>query len=508
MSIQNNGPGTVGQQTLAERIEAGWNRFWFSPADPSVLGLIRICAGLITFYTICVYTFNLQEFFGKHAWWDLDSAIRAAHEKPATVQGTLRGREIEPAFANDTEKNLTQEFFLKHGVFAWPYPTNRSDFEYAETFLKEYGFDFRVFHLPFPRPISEERFLHDYSREFRQPPAVRYPKNKEEEEYRFDYTRRNGVDPLNPMVYAIGTPIWSIWFHVTDPAAMLAVQLGIVLATLLFTIGFCTRITSVLTWMGSLSYIHRSSVQLFGVDTMMTILLLYLMIGPSGAAWSVDRRIARWWSKARPRVINRWRAWWHLPPLDIAASRAPAAPQPSISANVAIRLLQIHVCIIYLAAGLSKLMGKSWWEGTAVWGTLANYEFAPMQFEAYNWFLRLLGRNQLVFMGFVTIASYFTLTFEIGYAFLIWRKATRWVMLGMAITLHGFIGLFMGLKTFSLIMLVMNMAFLRTEEANWAVGLFFRKFRPGASAGPRPPGDATAIRAAKETAATSAGPPK
>ena len=54
-------------------------------------------------------------------------------------------------------------------------------------------------------------------------------------------------------------------------------------------------------------------------------------------------------------------------------------PVKSVSANFALRLLQIHVCIIYAAAGLSKLPGAKWWDGTAIWYTIANFEFAPMQ---------------------------------------------------------------------------------------------------------------------------------
>jgi len=117
----------------------------------------------------------------------------------------------------------------------------------------------------------------------------------------------------------------------------------------------------------------------------------------------------------------------------------------------------------------------------------------------YNEFLRLLGRNQLVFSTLLTGACYFTLFFEIGYPFLIWRPATRWLILGMAIVLHALIGLFMGLKTFSLMMLVMNMAFLKPEEARWLI-------RKGAGFGNWlwPPADkapetTTAITAARGT---------
>jgi len=258
---------------------------------------------------------------------------------------------------------------------------------------------------------------------------------------------------------------------------MAVLQAGICVIVFLFTIGFCTRITSVLTWAAALGYIHRSPPTLFGVDTMMTILLLYLMIGPSGAALSVDRWLARWWAQARPRILARWRAFWHR--ADTATSLPPSAllgpPEPSIGANFAIRLLQIHVCIIYLAAGLSKLQGASWWNGKAVWGTLANFEFAPMQYESYMVPLRLLTANRVVWEAFMTTAGIFTLFFEISYVFLVWRPSTRWLILSMAIVLHGFIGVFMGLKTFSLMMLVMNMAFLSPQT----VKLFLSPFTRG-----------------------------
>ena len=42
----------------------------------------------------------------------------------------------------------------------------------------------------------------------------------------------------------------------------------------------------------------------------------------------------------------------------------------------------------------------------------------------------------------------------------------------IAALVSGFIGLFMGLKTFSLMMLVMNMAFLSTAEVHWVLRWF------------------------------------
>jgi hypothetical protein len=413
-----------------KRVLRAWEHFWFTPADPTLLGLIRICCGVVTLYTILAYSFTLQDLFGPDAWVNLQMRLKDVHAAP---------------------------------VRAVPV-----DWDESRLYLS-------------PETPEQKAYAEDYARKWGGPPPAPYPRTAEEADAIDEYRKYWGVDPR--LTITKGQPVWSIWFHVTDPFWMAVVHSGIVLIVLMFTIGLCTRITSALTWAGALSYIHRSPATLFGVDTMMTILLLYLMIGPSGAALSVDRKVARWW--ARKHRSGK------------AAPASAAAPVPSVSANLAIRLLQVHVCIIYLAAGLSKLLGNAWWNTTAVWGTLANFEFAPMQYETYMAPLRFLAGHRALWEVFMTAAGLFTLTFEIGYAFLIWRPSTRWVILGMAVTLHGFIGLFMGLKTFSLMMLVMNMAFLDPDS----VRRFLARWTSGQ---PPTPADRPAVSAPAEAVAVGA----
>ena len=45
-----------------------WERFWFTPMDPTLLGAVRIVTGLIVVYTLIAYSFSLQEMMGEHAW--------------------------------------------------------------------------------------------------------------------------------------------------------------------------------------------------------------------------------------------------------------------------------------------------------------------------------------------------------------------------------------------------------------------------------------------------------
>src|SRR5262249_12577984 len=145
-------------------------------------------------------------------------------------------------------------------------------------------------------------------------------------------------------------------------------------AMVLFTVGFCTRVTSVLAWAGAMCYVQRSPMTLFGQDTMMVILLTYLMIGPSGAALSVDRWLER--RRARRR------------------GEPEVGTAPLTSANFVIRLMQVHLCIVYLAAGTSKLLGSTWWAGVALWRTYANYAFAPFNVGLYGEWLVFLCKHR------------------------------------------------------------------------------------------------------------------
>jgi hypothetical protein len=130
---------------------------------------------------------------------------------------------------------------------------------------------------------------------------------------------------------------------------------------------------------------------------------------------------------------------------------------------VAIRLLQIHFCFIYMASGLSKLLGAPWWNGTAVWGTMAVYEYCPMQIGSYRGLLEFLCGHRWLWETVMTTGVVFTLFTEIGFPFLVWNRKTRWLMITLAVMLHTGIALVMGLRTFSLLMYTMLLAFVPEE---------------------------------------------
>lgn len=286
-------------------------------------------------------------------------------------------------------------------------------------------------------------------------PRAQVAKNAEEADYKAYW---DGIHPDKAPFK--GNFVWSAWFHVTDPQWMLVLHVTFLVIIFLFMIGFCTRITAVLTWLAAVSYINRSPETLFGQDVMMNISLIYLMIGPSGAALSVDRLISRFW-----RTYRALRAGLPAP--------QPMPQPPLVSANLALRLFQIHFCFIYLAAGTSKLLGGMWWDGTALWNILANYEFSPVRYEFFKDFLRYLSERRWLWEIVMTGGALFTLVVEIGFPFLVWIRKLRWVCLAGAVSLHTGIALGMGLRVFSLFMIVLLMAFIPVEAIHRLLGWLF-----------------------------------
>ncbi|MEM1305670.1 MAG: hypothetical protein AAGG46_12275, partial [Planctomycetota bacterium] len=136
-----------------------------------------------------------------------------------------------------------------------------------------------------------------------------------------------------------------------------------------------------------------------------------------------------------------------------------AEPPPSIGANLAVRLIQVHLCIVYLFGGLGKVQGDRWWDGGAVWFAVASYEYRSIDM---TWLSRVvdLGFVQLDLLYLGEFLTHATVALEVFYCCLVWNRRLRpWVVLA-AIGMHLFIGLAMGMMTFGLVMIYANLAFV------------------------------------------------
>ena len=510
--------------------------FWFAPADPTILGFIRVVTGCLVVYAHAAYTPDLFHFFGKDAWYDLAAADRDRHQFPYVVPGLdwedplrpVRGAQVPeyphrravlmaylrgvlgdgPAPAPVDAKLAYLDRFLKadddlvkrqdaatggnvseavvYASFLKPDPRDRADqLEVLgdESLKKARSKDAaaalpatpnlaaglspadraklpaeaEAFFATLPAAESDRAVVLTHYREmdhFQRLAFVKFihriamlePAVRDAD---LDYLNYWNVDPA--VTTRVGNPVFSIWYHITDPREMQIAHAVMLLVFVLFTLGICTRVTSVLTWLAALSYVHRSMQILFGMDTMMLILLFYLMIGDSGAALSVDRVVYRY-RAARRSIAAHGR-------LDGPTLAFLAAPPASVTAGFALRLIQVHFCFIYMASGLAKLKGAAWWNTNAYWDTLANPEFTPIFYKWYEHLLREVVSVRPVYAVMAAVGVGFTFICEIGLPILVWTRA-RPVVVMMGILLHTGIALFMGLVVFSLFMLTMLLAYL------------------------------------------------
>ncbi len=230
----------------------------------------------------------------------------------------------------------------------------------------------------------------------------------------------------------------SFWWYVPEPW-MHNVHLLCNAIIVLFILGVGGRITSILTWAIAISYAHRTSPANFGLDQINCMLTLYLCIGPAMQYLSVDRWLRLKFAKDKLRL-----------------------DQPSSTANVALRLIQLHLCVIYLWAGLGKLQGEAWWNGNATWLALANYEYQSMDMTWLAHFPRLLET-----------LTHVTVAWEVSFSFLVWPKRSRWFMLAIGTGMHLGIGMFLGMWTFGSIMIISYLSFASAEwlRRHWPVRL-------------------------------------
>lgn len=235
-----------------------------------------------------------------------------------------------------------------------------------------------------------------------------------------DFNDPDGPGPLP----ATEQLMWSHFNYVHSPKLIWTIHSAALAVYFCLMIGFFSRTMAVLAYLLAVSYANRITPgAYFGLDKINCMLALYLMLGPCGARYSVDRL---------------WR-------LRRGNSEVPA----SSMANFAIRLIQIHMCIVYLFSGIGKIQGEPWVTGDASWLSFAMYEYQSLDMT-WMWKHPLL-------LNFMT---HLTVFWELSYCALVWPALTRPWVLALAVIVHGGIALFLGMPTFGLAMLIGNLAFV------------------------------------------------
>ncbi|MEC9094282.1 MAG: HTTM domain-containing protein [Planctomycetota bacterium] len=223
---------------------------------------------------------------------------------------------------------------------------------------------------------------------------------------------------------------WS-HFHWLDSIPLLwGIHFLALACMLLFCLGLGTRITGTLTAFFTISYANRAIGATFGLDQINVMLAFYLAMAPSGSSLSLD-------SLLRTRKLRT------------NSKNSILSAEKSTLANFTTRLIQIHLCIIYLFAGCGKFLGVTWWNGEAIWGAIANSEYQTIDLTG-------LAAYPLL----INLITHLALAWEASYFILVWPKWSKPFVIFFAVILHLGIGLAMGMVEFGLIMITANLAFV------------------------------------------------
>jgi hypothetical protein len=197
-------------------------------------------------------------------------------------------------------------------------------------------------------------------------------------------------------------------------------------------VGYRTRWAAALSWLGHTLLISANPMSCYGVDVFAQIGLFYCVCFPVGQALSFDQAAAVSLGDAG----HTFGAWFGL------------------------RILQLHVCIIYTASGVEKATGDRWRSGEAIWraimGAPAGSPIDCSFLADVPWLCKGL--------------CWMTLLLEAGIVAFVWHSRLRRFWLWGIVGMHLGIALVLGLWTFSATMIVFDVAaFGLSAQPGWQI---------------------------------------
>jgi len=198
------------------------------------------------------------------------------------------------------------------------------------------------------------------------------------------------------------------------------------LASLLgLLIGWHTRIAAFLACGSHYVIMNTVPIFVYGLDIFLQIALFYLILMPVAKAYS----------------------------LDVWQGRVSSAPTWGVTLSR--RVLQIHLCLVYISAGFEKVRSPEWWTGNVMWRALVQPDFRQYDF---TWLAR--------YPWLAMLSSWFTMLIESGYCIAMWVPRVRVAWMMGIVLLHLGIAFFLGLGLFGIIMILLSISAFGWEVWN------------------------------------------
>jgi hypothetical protein len=257
-------------------------------------------------------------------------------------------------------------------------------------------------------------------------------------------------DAAGDTTFAIGVLDW-----VETPSQLWFVYFLGLASIVLMIAGVLSRFTTIAALLTVLSFIHRGLMFTRPVDDILALLMFYLCLGPNGSELSIDALIRR---RRQRHAAN-------------GSNAGPTAVRYSSAATVAVRLMQIHLALIYGAMFIAQLQGEAWWQGTAVWWIMARPDSRLIDFTGVS------SSGSLAFEYLINFGTHAILLFEIGFALLIWHPLSRPIFLALSVVFWVGMALVSGWISFSVLMLLANLAYVSPATIRHWIGRDFAAAR-------------------------------
>jgi hypothetical protein len=259
--------------------------------------------------------------------------------------------------------------------------------------------------------------------------------------------------PDSPWTPALATQLFDQtgWFSILTLSDSLLYFEGCyalaVVTCALFMLGWRTRAMSIVFAIVVASFHARAIFMTDGGDNLMLLMAQYLCLTACGRRWSLDARRNRLQKStvgcaSRSTRLGAPDIWGQL----VAARRLLI----TVVHNCGIFVIAAQVCILYGSAGLYKVQGGLWANGTAL-----HYVMNLDLFQPWPTLSHMVDSQQML----VAVVSYLTVLVQVAFPFVLFGRL-KYVFVTILLGMHLGIAVLLGLPLFSGAMIVADAVFL------------------------------------------------
>lgn len=237
---------------------------------------------------------------------------------------------------------------------------------------------------------------------------------------------------------------WASVLMLSDSRVYFEVCYAVAVVTCaLFVLGWRTRAVSVLFAVVVVSFHARAIYMADGGDNLMVLMAVYLVFTACGRRWSLDARKIPLKAAAGKTADPRGNGLLH----QLGDVRSILT---TVLHNCGMFVIAAQVCFLYGCAGLYKVQGHKWADGTAL-----HYILNIDLFRPWPELSQVIDGHHVL----LTVVGYMTVLVQVAFPFVLFSRL-KYPVLILLLGMHVNIAVLMGLPLFSGAMIVADAVFL------------------------------------------------